>query len=217
MVIEKGKDWGETGRPAPDLRIASSDRQVSRFVARGIREFVLAGGDMARTIGATRPAAENSFRRLSVDLVRVSARDGHDEVIVFDVFSHVLIRRPLLVGGALNGGVTALCNAQFLHGLDVAPRSHPNDGRFEIIRIHDSLGLRQRLLILSRMRTGSHLPHPGIRFEQSDEICDLDTSGVLEVDGRRVGFHRVESVKCFPDHFVVWIAVPPSRQSHAHG
>ena len=64
----------------------------------------------------------------------------------------------VLHDGPASGVVVA--NGQFLRGADVVPRGHPGDGRLEVQVYAVPRG--QRRAFRDRLRTGSHVPHPGI-------------------------------------------------------
>ena len=85
-----------------------------------------------------------------IDLCRLTA-PGVDELFV----AHCVARN-----GWLRGPITAVMNAQFIGGWDVAPRSHPNDGVVDVLVI--SMGLGDRMKARKRLATGTHVPHPFI-------------------------------------------------------
>lgn len=97
-------------------------------------------------------------------------------------------------------------NAEFLDGRDVAPRGHPNDGRFELLTFASSMSRRERWQARRRASDGTHLPHPLITVTSTSAA--RIGSGVLLLDGCRVGAVRSVSVTVRPDAAEVWIRRP---------
>lgn len=208
MVIRRGEDWGVAGTPPAGIPIAHSDREASRLIVAGRREFILTAGDMARTIGASLSTDDCTYRRLVVDLVEIDLVDPRGAQQTVHMFGHCTIRSPWIFGGPLRRQVTVVCNAQFVHSLDLSPKGHPNDGKIELLEFLRSLSIRDRLQVRVRARNGDHLPHPNIRFRQVSDVVALDVTGVVVVDGRRLGRHTVQRVKPCPDAAIVWVPVP---------
>lgn len=208
MVVRRGQNWGSTGTPDSTTPVAMDDAHASRLIEHGVREFVLASGDLARTVGATSPTPTSSYRRLPIDLMRISllGTDGYSSRHFS--MSHCLIRQRFSTGGVLRGRVSVICNAQYVHGHDVAPRGHPNDGKVEIVDFSKDLSIRQRLLVLRRSRTGDHLPHPMIQVRQVSEPTEWNAEGVVVIDGRRIGWRIVEGVELLCDEVIIWAASP---------
>lgn len=79
-----------------------------------------------------------------------------------------------------------VANGEYLRGLDVVPRGHPGDGRFEVHVYAVVAG--QRRLMRTRLASGTHLPHPGIGTSQGMQVIVHWDRGVgLEIDGVRQG------------------------------
>lgn len=74
-------------------------------------------------------------------------------------------------------------SAGFHRGHDVAPRSHPGDGRVEV-QVY-ALPRGDRRAMRRRLETGRHLPHPGITEHRGRNVEIVAESGVLafEADG----------------------------------
>lgn len=208
MVIEKGHEWGEAGVPHSSVPSADSDRRASALLAANCREFVLTSGDMARTMGAVQNGSTLSFWRCPVDLLMVRSRDHRGQEVVQPVLSHAVLRSSLIRGGIWRGSVVTVCNAQYLHGRDIAPRGHPNDGRVDILAFAYDLSLRERVQILSRLKSGEHIPHPKISVSSCASECDIERTGTLILDGVSLGTRTLLSVWCEPDEVIVWIPRP---------
>lgn len=95
-------------------------------------------------------------------------------------------------------------NAQFHGAFDVAPRSHPNDGRFDIVIVESSMSWRQRRLLRHRLVTGTHLPHPSIRTETISGSWRPGRSGAMVLDGEGVGSAEEICITILPDSLRIW-------------
>lgn len=197
MPISKGEPWGEVGPLPDDGVVVRSDSEARAVVTRARRAgepvppLGLLGGDLCRTLGGS--GDEERLRsgratRFPVDLGVVIA-DGRIHWFV----AHLVARRSWWLGR-----VVAAMNAQFLGEWNVAPRGHPGDGRIELLDADPSLG--QRLQMRSRLRTGTHLPHPDIveRHVQAFQV-DLDRPQTVYLDGDRLGSARQLSIRAEPD------------------
>jgi hypothetical protein len=209
VTIRKGEDWGTLRAPAAGLRSVHSDAELRDLVAGGRpagEPIGLLGGDLMRTIGGSgdeaRLAGGHAVPHLPVDAVRVVRDDG----AAITAFAHVVARRPWWRGGWWRGPVTALMNAQF-HGVyDVAPRSHPNDAKVDLVAADPAMTFGQRRQARRRMRLGTHVPHPQITVRQlSAGEVDLRSRCALWVDGRRWGSATRLAVEVLPDAAVVCV------------
>lgn len=207
MVVQRGQDWGTVGRPDPLVPIIHDDREFLHSIAHGQREFVVSGGDLARTLGAGVQSKDCSYRRLPIDLMEIicTAPSGNDRRYL--AASHCVVRRPWWKGGMLRGPVLMICNAQFVRGRDLAPRSHPNDGKIEVLMFEAHLSFRERWKILRRSKTGDHLPHPLITFRQTSAEVSLVVNGSVRIDGRRIGECSKIWARSLPDAIVGWVPV----------
>ncbi len=151
----------------------------------------LLGGDLARSVGATGDADRLHDGRgvvLPVDLVSVLL-DGRQHWFV----AHLVARRSWW-----RGRIVAVMNAQWHGSFDVAPRSHPNDGRVDVLDAHMPIG--ERLKARRRLRTGTHVPHPAI--EEHRVVAWATTFNPplsVWLDGERCGPVRDLAVRVEPD------------------
>lgn len=187
----------------PDgVLVADDDRTVSRAVGAAIRRgeppatVALLGGDLARTCGARRtdaPVAGTAVHEVPLDLGSVLV-DGE----IHHFAAHLIARRSWL-----RGRIVAVMNAQYLGEWDVAPRSHPNDGKLDVLDADLSLG--DRLKARGRLASGTHVPHPAIseRRVTATQI-DLDDGMRVWLDGECLGPARTLSLRVIPD---AWTAV----------
>jgi len=104
------------------------------------------------------------------------------------------------------GEVVFAMTAQFWHGRDIAPRSHPNDGKVDVLRVAAQMSVRTRLAARSRSRTGTHLPHPQLTFAQStDTTIIFDRPLVVWVDDRRWGTATKLHLVVEPDAYTGYV------------
>ncbi|MBI4884223.1 MAG: hypothetical protein HY826_09235 [Actinobacteria bacterium] len=209
MTIRKGVPWGQTVPSPTDLLVVPTDRDAREFVVgqrlrqaehRGaLRPLGLGGGDLARTMGGGHDRFPGMVTEAPIDLLRVQS----GERVTWAV-AHVIARRRWW-----SGEVLFAMNAQFLsqHGrcYDVAPRSHPNDGKVDIVHVSADMRRRARHAAARRARTGTHLPHPQLMASQVSELAvTFERPLVLWVDGRRWGTARDLSIAVEPDALIVY-------------
>ena len=96
------------------------------------------------------------------------------------------------------GRVVVVMNAQYLGRWDVAPKSHPNDGRLDLL--DGDLPLGQRWQARRRLATGTHVPHPGIEERRLTAVqLELDRPTPVELDGEPIGSASSLSIRIEPD------------------
>ena len=161
----------------------------------------LLGGDMMRTLGGigdrSRFDRGEPIPHLPIDVVRVVFDDNESDVFV----AHLIARRSWW-----RGPLTAVMNAQFRGDWDVAPRSHPNDGKVDIVSVAADLGVQQRWLARSRVRLGNHVPHPSISIVQrATATIELDRPTPITLDGRRRGTAQRLDLEVEPDAITVCV------------
>lgn len=196
MPIAKGGDYGEPGPLPEGLVTVGSDGEArailetARKDGRPYPPLGLLGGDLCRTLGGG-AGPRLSGVRFPVDLGMVLA-DGR-----LHLFVATLVARSRLWTRAF-----VAMNAQWLGSWDLAPRAHPGDG---LIDTYDArLRPGQLLAVRSRLRQGTHLPHPGIRERRVPAVqVELERALPLRLDGVAVGRARVLSVRLEPDAVTV--------------
>lgn len=202
MTIRRGESWGAPAVSPAGLRVAPSDEAAREWVlaarAHGqpLGPIGLGGGDLARSVGGGAPGRfPGAVMTAPVDLLRVEA-DGRTTWAV----AHVVARRSWW-----RGEVWMAMNAQFLNGYDVAPRSHPNDGRIDIVHVAPTMTARARAQARTRARTGTHLPHPDLRATQTASTTARFCSPlVVWVDGVRWATTECITVTCEPDALTIF-------------
>ncbi|MEY2553796.1 MAG: hypothetical protein QOC57_1656 [Ilumatobacteraceae bacterium] len=202
MTIRKGDSWGEPAVCPDDVRVVSTDRELRDWVvwhrvrSEAIGDIGVAAGDLARTCGGG-GAAHPCSARVKVDVMRVTLDDREPTWGV----AHVVARRSWLAGE-----LGMVMNAEFLGVYDVAPRSHPNDGKLDVLRVDRSMGWRDRLRARQRAQLGNHLPHPHLLSRQLAEIeLEFDQPVVVWVDGVRLGAANRVHVCDEPDAMTIYV------------
>ena len=149
MTVSKGAAWGARGpRPSGTLEVGD-DRGARRAVERArqageaIPPLRLSSGDLWRTVGSPAPGSAEDAWLFPADL-GVADLDGEERCFV----AHLVARRSWW-----RGRVVGVMNAQFVGTWDVAPRSHPNDGRLDVVDVAPSLSGTDRW----RARHGSRV------------------------------------------------------------
>ncbi len=200
MTIRPGGQWGRLVERPHDLVAVTRDADAIGVIAsRG--KALLAGGDLARTVGGDSSGDRNEVLEIPIDLIDVSI-DGVEHTAC----AHVIVRNRATRGGWWRGGVIAVMNAEFVGEWDVAPRGHPNDGRVEIVETAGAIGLRDRLAIRQRLALGTHVPHPSLATRSvRDATWELERASVVVVDGRHCGGARSVEIRVRPDAAVVYV------------
>jgi hypothetical protein len=199
MTVRPGSAWGDIVAVPDDALDVRGDAELADAVERGeSRPLVVTGGDLYRTAGS--PAGAGTVVRVPIDVLKISA-DGAAMMAV----AHVVARRPGRLGW-WRGRIVAVMNAEHIGAWDVAPRSHPNDGRFDLVDVAASMSLRERWNASRRLRTGTHVPHPRIASRRSrQETFTFDRPMGLWLDGVSRGTVRSLTVSVVPDATEIYI------------
>ncbi len=200
MPIAKGDPWGTPGALPRHGVVVRSDAEARAVVtsARRAGEPVpplgLLGGDLCRTLGGTGDEARLRSEQavtLPVDLGSVLV-DGRLHWFV----AHLVAKRTWW-----RGRVVVAMNAQYLGRWDVAPRGHPNDGRLDVLDA--DLPFDERLQARSRLRSGSHVPHPRIEERHVAAVqIELARPSEVLLDGEAVGRASHLAIRVEPDALI---------------
>ncbi len=204
MTIRKGEEWGTVVARPIGLRHCDTDESLVMAVAAERLDppsLGLTGGDLHRTIGSPAPHDRDVVHRLPIDLLHIVA-DGVAHVAV----AHIVVRPRLLRGSWWRGGVVAVMNADHIGIFNVAPRAHPNDGRFDVVEVAPTMSLRDRIMARRRLPNGSHVPHPHIAVRTGqDEAWVFTHANQLWIDGVHRGSVRELTVRIEPDAFAIHV------------
>lgn len=198
MTIGRGGEWGRAVAPPAHVHVATADADVVRLLQDESASVMVAGGDLARTLGTPPPEPRDTVLELPIDLLEVTTDRGAAVAC-----AHVTVRSAWSRGGWWHGPVIAVMNAQFVGDWDVAPRGHPNDGRAEIVEAND-LTLRDRIEVRRRLPHGTHLPHPGITVRSLRAATwDFSRPRMVSIDGAASFPTRSLSITVLPDAAVI--------------
>ncbi len=190
MTIKKGQEWGEPVTRPHGLAVVKSDAELAA-VDPDDCPVGLTGGDVFRSVGSPPPRQDAVC--LAIDRLLVSF--DHDTAVAV---AHVVARRPGLWSW-WHGPLVAVCNTDFVGQWNVAPRAHPNDGRFDVVEV-TSMPIRQRWAARRRLRHGTHVPHPAIAVRAgTDASWDFAKPMTLWIDGVDRGACSQLSVSIEPD------------------
>ncbi len=196
MTIRKGEAWGVAGPLAADGVLVRSDAEARAVVEQAKRAgepippLGLLGGDLCRTLGGTGDEA----RLRSAEAMQLPIDVG---AVLIDGRLHWFVAHLIARKGWWRGRIYAAMNAEFLGHWDVAPRSHPNDGVLDTFDV--SMPFTERLKARSRLPTGEHVPHRGIK-ERRLSAAQVDVEGLdVWLDGERLGPARTLSIRVEPD------------------
>jgi hypothetical protein len=197
VTIRKGEPWGAPGALPDDGVVVRSDAEAravvetARRAGQPLPSLGLLGGDLCHTLGGTGDESRLRDGRgtiVSIDLGAVLT-DGRLHWFV----AHAVARRSWWFGR-----IVAVMNAEHLGNWDVAPRAHPGDGLLDVFDVTMPVG--ERIKARSRLRTGSHLPHPDIRTRRSAAVqLELDRPTPVWLDGTRITEARRLSFRLEPD------------------
>jgi hypothetical protein len=198
VTIRRGEPWGGSGPLPDDGVVVRSDAEARAVVTAARRTggpvppLGLLGGDLCRTLGGTGDASRlrsGDAAHLPVDLGSVLL-DGRLHWFV----AHLVARR-----GWWRGRLVAAMNAQFLGGWDVAPRSHPGDGRFDLLDVAASMPIGERWKARQRLPSGTHVPHPEITQRRVQAVqLRFERPLPVRLDGDLVAPARDLSIRVDP-------------------
>lgn len=154
MTIRRRDDWG-TSVPFGGREEAKSDADIVRL--QKDLAPTLRGGNLHRALGSPGMLGPGeSGIELPVDALSCAVVTASGEL-------SIIAASEVTVGSWYGRrGFSIVTSAGSWRGLDVAPASHPNDGRAEFLTIAPSMRWRARREARRRAVTGSHVPHPEI-------------------------------------------------------
>ncbi len=194
-MIKPGEEWGAPTDAAPNLEISGDDAALAAALPLGqlVRFKPGARSDLALAVGID-PTATRGVA-LPLDVMRVTTPVGETLAVNMVVAgtapdrltarSRSFAARVTVDGRPVHDGsatTVVVAVGQFLRGNDIAPRGHPGDGRAEV-QIY-AVGRRERRALRTRLRTGTHVPHPAIAQRSGRRIAVVfEQPQPLESDG----------------------------------
>lgn len=198
MTIERGVAWGEHIQTPSGVVSVHSDKELAECDP---KDFVsLQSGDLFHALGSPQSVVGSS----ECILVHIDALQCR--IDFQDKSSHVMAASSVVIGSWWSSSnYVCLTNGGMYDGLDLTPRAHPNDGKWDLFQLASTMGYRQRMIARRRSRTGSHLPHPHISVQRLSQFSFGRTSRgqCLRIDG--VVVREWTSVHCqvLPDYWQV--------------
>ncbi len=202
MTISKHLEWGRDILKPEDLVICQDDAAASRLLTGLISEskqlpiIAIKSSKLARALGTNGAQLESkSMRALPFDLIKIDFTNSSNEKVMLIAIGYALLRNSWW-----RGEITAVLNTSFIGDWDCAPKSHPNDGKFDVVSVGSQMRPTQRLIASRRLRLGTHLPHPQISTHQATNL-ELSSSALpnLFVDGQRFAKVSQISFTLLPD------------------
>lgn len=193
MTIKKGQPWGQQVSTPGDLMVFDDDAGADEYVSRQFSESLVVQGvairesNLARALGLKGSVIAQTMLSTTFDLIEVKFL-GSDTVVSRKYFlGHAMIKNSWL-----RGGIVGIFNTSFVGKHDWAPRAHPNDGKFDVLIVDENMGVRQRLTARHLLKSGSHIPHPQIKYSQTNEFAATELRDArLTIDG--VDFGPIKS------------------------
>ena len=210
-MIERGAPWGEPVTGDPDLVVEGGDAALAAALASTSEGSLVGfrpgeGSDFALSVGIRRsgtPSGDAGRHALPVDLLRVDGGVVAVNAVVFGPAParlrawHRRRRVRIDVDGTphqARATTVVVASGQFVEGLDTVPRGHPGDGILEV-QVYD-VPRAQVPELRRRLRTGSHVPHPGIRqFRGTRVTVSWDRPVRVSADGLSVARAATVSVE----------------------
>lgn len=196
MTIRKGEEWGRRETTPEKFVVAEDDKDAASQPPH--IPFGISRGNMYSSLGQPKiPLRNSECTIVPIDalMCTVSFVDGREEVSA--AFSQVSI------GSWWRGRCVVASNSGFLNGMNIAPRSHPNDGEMDIVSIANTMPLKQRFIARRKAKTGTHIPHPHITVHRATTATfhQEKPQERLSIDGVAVSGWSSVSIAVEPDYW----------------
>lgn len=198
MTIRKGEEWGRKDVVPQSFFIAEDDSDAASQPPHV--PFALCRGDLFTALGRPHtPMHGRDCMILPIDALTCSVQFLNGDTETIHAASHVSI------GSWWKGRHIIVSNSGFINGLNIAPRSHPNDGEMDVFSIASEMPLKQRFLARRKAKTGTHLPHPNISVLRKTvlEISRDRPQERLSIDGVAVSAWTAVHISIEPDYWEV--------------
>ncbi len=188
MTIRRNENWGVTVARPESLVICETDAAASQLATeyflqqKSIPAIAITRSNLSRALG-TKGSVVNSqnMQATPFDLIEITFADDSKTEQKVLALGFGLLRKSWW-----RGDIVAVMNTSFIGDWDCAPRSHPNDGKFDLLTVSSEMKPTQRLIASRRLRLGTHLPHPQISVKQITSFeADCSAKPNLFVDNRK--------------------------------
>jgi len=188
MTIRKNEDWGSTVVRPEDLVICETDAATSQLATdfylqqKPMPAIAITRSSLSRTLGKKGSNVNSqNMQATPFDLIEVTFVDASMIEQKVLALGYGLLRKSWW-----RGDIVAAMNTSFIGDWDCAPRSHPNDGKFDLLAVNGEMKSTQRFIASRRLKFGTHLPHPQISMKQLTSFeADCSAKPNLYVDNRR--------------------------------
>lgn len=207
MPIEPGSPWGESVAKRDDLERFHDERSLGRFLSeRATDDHVCVTLDQGRFVELTggTHSDHSTMRRYGCDVldyVTSGRRERHGSTIGS---ISIVVR-----ASTFRFGHVRISNLGTSTDGPVADRSHPNDGRFEVLDAHEGLSIRDLLAFRHRSRRGLPISHREIHRRS---VARGEWSGQrmwVSVDGARPFSCSRIIVTIRPDALKIYVSSIP--------
>ena len=188
MTIRKNENWGATAARPENLVICETDEAASQLATdfylqqKSIPPIAITRSNLSRALGTKGADAKSqNMQATPFDLIEVTFVDASKTQQKVLALGYGLLRKSWW-----RGDIVAAMNTCVIGDWDCAPRSHPNDGKFDLLTVKSQMKPTQRLIASRRLRLGTHLPHPQISVKQLTSFeADCSAEPNLYVDNRK--------------------------------
>jgi len=188
MTIRKNENWGVTVARPESLVICETDAAASQLVTdyyvrnKSIPAIAIVQSNLSRALGTNGADIDSqNMQATPFDLIEITFADDSKTEQKVLALGFGLLRKSWW-----RGDIVAAMNTSFIGDWDCAPRSHPNDGKFDLLTVSSEMKPTQRLIASRRLRLGTHLPHPQISVKQITSFeADCSAKPNLFVDNRK--------------------------------
>ena len=188
MTIRKNEDWGVTVTRPENLVICETDAAASQLATnyflqqKPIPAIAITRSNLSRALGTTGADIDSqNMQATPFDLIEITFADESKTGQRVLALGYGVLRKSWW-----SGEIVAAMNTSFIGDWDCAPRSHPNDGKFDLLTVKSQMKPTQRLIASRRLRLGTHLPHPQISVKQLTSFeADCSAEPNLYVDNRK--------------------------------
>ena len=188
MTIRKNEDWGVTVTRPENLVICETDAAASQLATnyflqqKPIPAIAITRSNLSRALGTTGADIDSqNMQATPFDLIEITFADDSKTGQRVLALGYGVLRKCWW-----SGEIVAAMNTSFIGDWDCAPRSHPNDGKFDLLTVKSEMKPTQRLIASRRLRLGTHLPHPQISVKQLTSFeADCSAEPNLYVDNRK--------------------------------
>ena len=207
MTIRKNEDWGTTVFRPENLVTCASDAAASQLITeyyeqkRLLPAIAIVKSNLGRALGSNGSDANaHTMQATPFDLIEITFTNESNREQVVLALGYGLLRKSWW-----RSEVVAAMNTSFIGDWDCAPRSHPNDGKFDLIKVKKEMNPRQRLFAWRRLGLATHLPHPQISVRQLTSFeADCSAEPNLYVDDQRFSCVKRCKFSLIPDAITLY-------------